>query len=241
MCSSHTVHRLSVYVSLWCVFFQGDILFRNWRAIFSGDGVPINARIPIYSFDGRDVLADPFWSVVLVDCLLLCLLSCQPCLNLLLFICQAKEEHLARIQQQGCPSGGQTLWDMASVPHVRHGPVIQPDLRSAPGPANSKLFQRVHCPLHWDPQKSVKPWTPHPPDHSTEDLVPATVNVKYKMKRFFFKKNVIFSTPSVLCIAFWWFKFRGPHLTPQVDVNIYILPSLCSFREAVTNLNKIYW
>lgn len=38
-------------------------MFRNWRSIFSGDGGPVNSRIPIYSFDGRDVLADPFWSV----------------------------------------------------------------------------------------------------------------------------------------------------------------------------------
>uniref|UniRef100_A0AAV2L189 Uncharacterized protein n=1 Tax=Knipowitschia caucasica TaxID=637954 RepID=A0AAV2L189_KNICA len=40
---------------------RGDILFRSWRSIFSGDRAPINTRIPIYSFDGRDVLADPFW------------------------------------------------------------------------------------------------------------------------------------------------------------------------------------
>lgn len=40
---------------------RGDIMFRNWRSIFNGDGGPINTRIPIYSFDGRDVLADPFW------------------------------------------------------------------------------------------------------------------------------------------------------------------------------------
>lgn len=44
-------------------------MFRNWRSIFNGDGGPINARIPIYSFDGRDVLADPFWSVNLIDSL----------------------------------------------------------------------------------------------------------------------------------------------------------------------------
>uniref|UniRef100_A0A8C6TBV6 Collagenase NC10/endostatin domain-containing protein n=1 Tax=Neogobius melanostomus TaxID=47308 RepID=A0A8C6TBV6_9GOBI len=42
-------------------YLQGDILFRNWRSIFDGDGARINTRIPIYSFDGRDVLADPFW------------------------------------------------------------------------------------------------------------------------------------------------------------------------------------
>lgn len=40
---------------------RGDILFRNWRSLFTGEGAPINTRIPIYSFDGRDVLADPFW------------------------------------------------------------------------------------------------------------------------------------------------------------------------------------
>ncbi|XP_054479037.1 collagen alpha-1(XVIII) chain-like isoform X2 [Anoplopoma fimbria] len=40
---------------------RGDVMFRNWRTIFNGDGGPMDARIPIYSFDGRDVLADPFW------------------------------------------------------------------------------------------------------------------------------------------------------------------------------------
>ncbi|XP_034416582.1 collagen alpha-1(XVIII) chain-like isoform X2 [Cyclopterus lumpus] len=40
---------------------RGDVMFRNWRSIFNGDGGPMDARIPIYSFDGRDVLADPFW------------------------------------------------------------------------------------------------------------------------------------------------------------------------------------
>ncbi|XP_031706024.1 collagen alpha-1(XVIII) chain-like isoform X1 [Anarrhichthys ocellatus] len=40
---------------------RGDVMFRNWRSIFNGDGGPLDARIPIYSFDGRDVLADPFW------------------------------------------------------------------------------------------------------------------------------------------------------------------------------------
>lgn len=45
------------------VWPQGDMMFRNWRSIFTGNGGPINTRIPIYSFDGRDVLADPFWFV----------------------------------------------------------------------------------------------------------------------------------------------------------------------------------
>lgn len=40
---------------------RGDVLFRSWRSVFDGDGAPINTRVPIYSFDGRDVLVDPFW------------------------------------------------------------------------------------------------------------------------------------------------------------------------------------
>lgn len=40
---------------------RGDVMFRSWSSIFSGDGAPISSSIPIYSFDGRDVMADPFW------------------------------------------------------------------------------------------------------------------------------------------------------------------------------------
>lgn len=44
--------------------------------MFSGDGAPINAKIPIYSFDGRDVLADPFWLVLIFVPHLLSLCFC---------------------------------------------------------------------------------------------------------------------------------------------------------------------
>ncbi|XP_040023449.2 uncharacterized protein LOC120811846 isoform X1 [Gasterosteus aculeatus] len=40
---------------------RGDVMFSNWKLIFNGDGGPMDASVPIYSFDGRDVLADPFW------------------------------------------------------------------------------------------------------------------------------------------------------------------------------------
>ncbi|CAG5896098.1 unnamed protein product [Menidia menidia] len=40
---------------------RGDVMFRNWQSIFSGNGGVFSPRIPIYSFDGRDILADPFW------------------------------------------------------------------------------------------------------------------------------------------------------------------------------------
>lgn len=45
-----------------CVLFlQGEVLFKNWESIFSNHVLP--AGIPLYSFDGRDVMSDPFWSV----------------------------------------------------------------------------------------------------------------------------------------------------------------------------------
>uniref|UniRef100_A0A8C7ISY4 Collagenase NC10/endostatin domain-containing protein n=1 Tax=Oncorhynchus kisutch TaxID=8019 RepID=A0A8C7ISY4_ONCKI len=46
---------------------RGDILFSNYKSIFTGGGGKFPPNIPIYSFDGRDVLADPFWSVKQTD------------------------------------------------------------------------------------------------------------------------------------------------------------------------------
>lgn len=56
----HVVHPL-LRRSLPVTNLRGDVMFQNWNAVFMGDGATIDARIPIYSFDGRDVLADPFW------------------------------------------------------------------------------------------------------------------------------------------------------------------------------------
>lgn len=158
-------------------------MFRNWRSIFSGDGGKINPTSPIYSFDGRDVLADPFWSVYVVDFLLVffILSMCLQRWHFLSSVCQASEEHLAWLHQQGSPSGGQTLRDVASRPHVRDGPVISPDLWSTPGPADTKLFQRVHRPLHWDSQKPLKPPHTTPPRNSYPS---PTVNLPRSGKRF---------------------------------------------------------
>lgn len=182
-------------------------MFRNWRSIFNGDGGPINARIPIYSFDGRDVLADPFWSVNLIDSLYSFVFF--PLLFYLYFlssICQAPEEHLARLHQQGSPSGGQTLWDVASEPRVRNGPVIEPDLRSAPGPADAELFQPVRRSLHRDPQK---PLNPSVPLHRGSDPSHRKCSTLGGKDLSVLEKDVVFSTSLVLRVAFW-----GPHLAP---------------------------
>lgn len=37
------------------------MLFNNWDSVFSGHGGQFNTHVPIYSFDGRDVMTDPSW------------------------------------------------------------------------------------------------------------------------------------------------------------------------------------
>ncbi|XP_076827459.1 uncharacterized protein col15a1a isoform X2 [Brachyhypopomus gauderio] len=45
--------------SLPIVNLRGEVLFKNWESIFSSHVLP--PGIPLYSFDGRDVMSDPFW------------------------------------------------------------------------------------------------------------------------------------------------------------------------------------
>lgn len=40
---------------------KGEVLFHNWASIFSGNGGVFQPGIPIYSFDGRNVMTDPSW------------------------------------------------------------------------------------------------------------------------------------------------------------------------------------
>lgn len=41
------------------VNLRGEVLFKSWESIFSNHLLP--PGIPLYSFDGRDVMSDPFW------------------------------------------------------------------------------------------------------------------------------------------------------------------------------------
>ncbi len=41
------------------VNLRGEVLFKNWDSIFSSHLLP--PSVPLYSFDGRDVMSDPFW------------------------------------------------------------------------------------------------------------------------------------------------------------------------------------
>lgn len=175
-------------------------MFRNWRSIFNGSGGPIGARIPIYSFDGRDVLADPFWSVVLTLWLYFYMFFFPP-ISPFLCLLQAPEEHLARVHRHRHASDGQALRDVANGPRVRGGPVVEPGRRSAPRPADAELLQPVHCSLHRDPQEplnlfSTSPLQKLPPPRSTRGE-----------RTSFSEPEVVFSTSSVSRAA-----FSGAHL-----------------------------
>uniref|UniRef100_A0A8C9T2P6 Collagenase NC10/endostatin domain-containing protein n=1 Tax=Scleropages formosus TaxID=113540 RepID=A0A8C9T2P6_SCLFO len=56
-----TVVKKGERFSLPIVNLKGEVLFINWMAIFSGDGGAFEPRVPIYSFDGRNVMTDPSW------------------------------------------------------------------------------------------------------------------------------------------------------------------------------------
>ncbi|KAB1280145.1 Collagen alpha-1 chain [Camelus dromedarius] len=56
-----TVVRKAERYSLPIVNLKGQVLFNSWESIFSGNGGQFNTHIPIYSFDGRDVMTDPSW------------------------------------------------------------------------------------------------------------------------------------------------------------------------------------
>lgn len=48
------------------VNIRGEVLFDSWMSIFSGNGGVFNPSVPIYSFDGRNVLTDPTWPEKLI-------------------------------------------------------------------------------------------------------------------------------------------------------------------------------
>lgn len=54
-------HQCGAVLRLFCLFWQGEVLFDSWMSIFSGNGGLFNPTTPIYSFDGRNVLTDSAW------------------------------------------------------------------------------------------------------------------------------------------------------------------------------------
>uniref|UniRef100_A0A8D0EQC4 Collagen alpha-1(XV) chain n=1 Tax=Strix occidentalis caurina TaxID=311401 RepID=A0A8D0EQC4_STROC len=56
-----TVVRKTDRYHLPIVNLKGEILFNNWESIFNGNGGQFNVHVPIYSFDGRNVMTDPSW------------------------------------------------------------------------------------------------------------------------------------------------------------------------------------
>ncbi|XP_075682981.1 collagen alpha-1(XV) chain isoform X2 [Rhinoderma darwinii] len=58
----HSIVRRADRFNLPIVNLKGEVLFDNWESIFSGNGGHFNSQLPIYSFDGRNVLTDSAWS-----------------------------------------------------------------------------------------------------------------------------------------------------------------------------------
>uniref|UniRef100_A0A8C8RD01 Collagenase NC10/endostatin domain-containing protein n=1 Tax=Pelusios castaneus TaxID=367368 RepID=A0A8C8RD01_9SAUR len=56
-----TVVRKADRYNLPIVNLKGEILFNNWESMFTGSGGQFNTQIPIYSFDGKNVMTDPSW------------------------------------------------------------------------------------------------------------------------------------------------------------------------------------
>uniref|UniRef100_A0A674D374 Collagenase NC10/endostatin domain-containing protein n=1 Tax=Salmo trutta TaxID=8032 RepID=A0A674D374_SALTR len=45
---------------------KGEVIYSSWMNIFSGNGGVFDPSIPIYSFEGRNVMTDPTWPQKLV-------------------------------------------------------------------------------------------------------------------------------------------------------------------------------
>uniref|UniRef100_A0A3B3ZEQ5 Collagenase NC10/endostatin domain-containing protein n=1 Tax=Periophthalmus magnuspinnatus TaxID=409849 RepID=A0A3B3ZEQ5_9GOBI len=61
-----TVVRKADRSDMPVVNMRGEVLFDSWMSIFSGNGGVFNPSVPIYSFDGRNVLTDPAWPEKLI-------------------------------------------------------------------------------------------------------------------------------------------------------------------------------
>lgn len=57
----HYYHWVSSPQMPPCLICKGEVLFSSWMSIFSGNGGTFNPSVPVYSFDGRNVMTDPAW------------------------------------------------------------------------------------------------------------------------------------------------------------------------------------
>ncbi|KAG7246287.1 hypothetical protein CRUP_009900, partial [Coryphaenoides rupestris] len=57
--------RKSDRESLPIVNLKDQELFSSWDSVFGDNGGKMRDGVPLYSFDGRDILRDSAWSVLL--------------------------------------------------------------------------------------------------------------------------------------------------------------------------------
>uniref|UniRef100_A0A4W6BRY6 Collagenase NC10/endostatin domain-containing protein n=1 Tax=Lates calcarifer TaxID=8187 RepID=A0A4W6BRY6_LATCA len=61
-----TIVRKADRTDMPVVNLRGEVLFSSWMSIFSGNGGTFDTSIPIYSFDGRNIMTDSAWPEKLV-------------------------------------------------------------------------------------------------------------------------------------------------------------------------------
>uniref|UniRef100_A0A3B4U8J7 Collagenase NC10/endostatin domain-containing protein n=1 Tax=Seriola dumerili TaxID=41447 RepID=A0A3B4U8J7_SERDU len=61
-----TIVRKADRTDMPVVNIRGEVLFSSWMSIFSGNGGTFNPSVPIYSFDGRNIMTDSAWPEKLV-------------------------------------------------------------------------------------------------------------------------------------------------------------------------------
>lgn len=180
-------------------------MFRNWRSIFTGDGGPINARIPIYSFDGRDVLADPFWSVSSIDYFIGCLV-----LYVLLY------SPFRTVYPSG-PRRASGTAPPAGVTECRTNTVRRGGRTTCRSWASRRAWPRV---CSWASRRGAAPTSTSffasrptrtfeipPAYHSTNETHPSRLNARGgggRCARHFFRTSLVLRVT-----------FRGPHLSSQ--------------------------
>lgn len=92
---------------------QDEVLFDSWNSIFNHGTMKEN--VPIYSFDGKNVLTDSTWWYFITTPEHTFIYKIKVCTNsicVFFFSFQAWEDDLARVDQCGSPTHGRLLWDV---------------------------------------------------------------------------------------------------------------------------------
>lgn len=133
--------------------FQNQVLFSSWESIFSEHSSKMRENVPLYSFDGRDILRDSAWWVFVYPGQILirdrvCFHAWFKLVVMSFFPLQAREDGLARIERKGPPANGSLLWNVAGGRARRDGPGVVPAERPPAAADPQQLLRLLRRPLH---------------------------------------------------------------------------------------------